>query len=57
MLSGVEVKTSVSGLMEFKTLWGHTLGPAISDIHGLVFSHRVMNDTLLELLEELFDSH
>jgi hypothetical protein len=55
--SGVEVKTSLKRLLEFKRSRGHTDGPAISDLHGRVFSHRVMNDALLELLEELFDSH
>jgi hypothetical protein len=55
--SGIDVRSSVSRLMEFKQSRGHTDGPAISDLNGRVFSHRVMNDALLELLEELFDSH
>jgi hypothetical protein len=54
--SGVDVKASVEKLLEFKRSRGYTSGPAISDIDGRVFSHRVMNDALLELLEELFDS-
>jgi hypothetical protein len=55
--SGVDVRTSVARLMDFKRARGHVSGPAISDINGRVFSHRVMNDALLEVLEELFDSH
>jgi hypothetical protein len=55
--SGVEVRSSVARLLEFKRARGQITGPAISDINGRVFSHRVMNDALLEILEELFDSH
>jgi vacuolar-type H+-ATPase subunit I/STV1 len=44
-------------LIEFKKARGHIAGPAISDTNGRVFSHRVMNDALLELLEELFETH
>jgi hypothetical protein len=36
--------------MDFKRARGYTLGPAISDTNGPVFS-----DALLELLEELFE--
>jgi hypothetical protein len=55
--SGVDVQTSVARLMEFKQAPGHVSGPAISDINGRVFLQRVMNDALLEVLEELFESH
>jgi hypothetical protein len=55
--SGVDVRTSVARLMEFKQAPGHVSGPAISDINGRVFLQRVMNDALLEVLEELFESH
>jgi hypothetical protein len=44
-------------LLEFKRARGQITGPAISDINGRVFSHPVMNDALLEILEVLFDSH
>jgi hypothetical protein len=32
-------------------------GPAISDMNGHVLSHRVLNDSPLEVLEEVFNSH
>jgi hypothetical protein len=56
-LSGVEVRISLTRLLECKRAHGQVTGPAISDINGRVFSHRIMNDALLEILEELFDSH
>jgi len=34
---------------------GHTKGPAISDLAGNVLTHQAMNDSLLEVLKELFD--
>ena len=55
--SGIDVQASVSRLIEFKRARGHTNGPAISDLSGSVLSHRAMNDSLLELLEELFETH
>jgi hypothetical protein len=55
--SGIEVKASVRRLMEFKRSRGLLDGPAISDLSGHVLSHRALNDLLLVVLEELFDSH
>jgi hypothetical protein len=55
--SGIEVKTSVSRLMDLKRAQGFIDGPAISDVFGKVLSHRSLNDSLLEVLEELFDTH
>jgi hypothetical protein len=55
--SGIDVRASVTRLIEFKRSRGHTNGPAISDLSGNVLSHRAMNDAMMEVLEELFDSH
>jgi hypothetical protein len=55
--SGIEVKTSLLRLIEFKRTRGCVVGPAISDLAGNVLSHRALNDSLLEILEELFDNH
>jgi hypothetical protein len=55
--SGIDVKSSVARLIEFKRSRGHVDGPAISDVSGNVLSHQALNDSLLEVLEELFDSH
>jgi hypothetical protein len=55
--SGVNVKESVKRLIDFKRTRGFVNGPAISDLSGHVFTHRALNDSLLEVLEELFDSH
>jgi hypothetical protein len=43
--------------MEFKKNQGFSDGPAISDLGGRVLSHRSLNDSLLEVLEDLFDTH
>jgi hypothetical protein len=43
--------------MDFKKSQGHTGGPAISDLGGRVLSHLALNDSLLEVLEDLFDTH
>jgi hypothetical protein len=56
-ISGVEVRASVQRLIEFKHSHGLVDGPAISDDAGHVFSHRALNDFLLEVLKELFDTH
>jgi hypothetical protein len=55
--SGINVRASVRRLMEFKRSQGSIDGPAISDLRGNILSHRSMNDSLLEVLEELFDTH
>jgi hypothetical protein len=55
--SGIEVKTLVLWLIDLKRTQGFIDGPAISDMYGKVLSHRALNDSLLEILEELFDTH
>jgi hypothetical protein len=55
--SGIEVKASLERLIEYKHSQGFVNGPAISDTAGRVLTHRSMNDLLLDILEELFDSH
>jgi hypothetical protein len=55
--SGIEVKALVSQLMDLKRTQGFIDGPAISDMYGKVLFHRALNDSLLEILEELFDTH
>jgi hypothetical protein len=55
--SGINVGASVSRLMEFKRACRHTSGPAISDVLGSLLNHPLMNDALLEVLEELYDTH
>jgi hypothetical protein len=54
--SGVDVKASLERLMAFKTTKGFSDGPAISDIGGRAYSTKDMTDSLLEILEDLFDS-
>jgi hypothetical protein len=55
--SGIDVRSSVARLIEFKRARGDVNGPAISDLAGNVLSHGAMNDSLLEVLEELFGTH
>jgi hypothetical protein len=55
--SGIDVKASVSRLIEFKRSRGLVDGPAILDVIGHVLSYQALGDSLLEVLEELFDSH
>jgi hypothetical protein len=55
--SGIDVRMSVSRLIDLKRSQGHTSGPAISDVRGKVFSHRVLNNAMLEILKDLFHSH
>jgi hypothetical protein len=55
--SGIDVKASVERLMTFKASQGLRTGPAILDLRGHILSHRSLNDSLLETLEDLFDSH
>jgi hypothetical protein len=56
-LSGIDVKASLTRLIEFKRSQGREDGPAISDLNGRVLSHRALNNLLLETLEELFGTH
>jgi hypothetical protein len=55
--SGIDVRASVNRLITFKARQGFTAGPAISDLHGRILSHRSLNDSLLDILEDLFDTH
>ena len=55
--SGIEVKASIERLMNLKASQGFVTGPAISDMRGRILSHRSLNDSLLEILDDLFDSH
>jgi hypothetical protein len=55
--SVIDVKASVARLIEFKRSRGLVGGPAISDVAGNVLFHQALNNSLLEVLEELFDSH
>jgi hypothetical protein len=55
--SGIQVKASVECLMTFKANQGFTAGPAILDLRGRILSHRSLNDSLLKILEDLFESH
>ena len=48
---------SVARLMAFKQTQGYVDGPAISDMSGKVLTHRALNDSLLEVLEDLSDTH
>ena len=54
--SGVEVKVSLERLMDLKTTQGFVDGPAISDPGGRAYSTRDMSDSLIEVLEDLFDT-
>jgi hypothetical protein len=55
-LLGIKVRALVQRLIDFKRSRGFVNGPAISDMNGHVFSHPALNDSLLEVLEELFES-
>jgi hypothetical protein len=55
--SGISTRTSLWRLIGFKRTRGCVDGPAISDLAGNVFSNRALNNSLLEVLEELFDTH
>jgi hypothetical protein len=54
--SGVEVKASLERLMALKRQKGFVDGPAISDDTGRVYLTKDMTDSLLEILEDLFES-
>lgn len=54
--SGVDVQRSLKRLMDFKAARGMSDGPAIADLGGRAYSTRDMSDSLIEILEDLFDS-
>jgi hypothetical protein len=54
--SGVDVKASLERLMALKGRKGLVDGPAISDNTGRVYLTKDMSDSLIEVLEDLFDS-
>jgi hypothetical protein len=54
--SGVDVKASLERLMALKATKGFTDGPAISDVEGRAYTTKDMTDSLLETLEDLFDT-
>ena len=55
--SGIDVTRSVKRLMELKSEQGFCRGPAISDVNGDVFTGKVLDAAMLEVLEELFDAN
>jgi hypothetical protein len=55
--SGIDIRSSLKRLMDLKAQKGFVDGPAISDIHGDVFTTRDMSESLVEILEDLFDTH
>ena len=54
--SGIKVKDTLKCLLEFKRSIRQVQGPAISDLRGKIYDSRSLNDALLEILEDLFDS-
>jgi hypothetical protein len=54
--SGVKVKESLRRLMAFKRQHGFVDGPAISDLQGRVLSTKGIDDSMLEVLEEIFET-
>ena len=54
--TGINVKASIRRLMKLKSKQGYRDGPAISDTKGFVFSHHALNDTLTEVLVEIYGS-
>jgi hypothetical protein len=48
---------SLEHLMAFMETQGFATGPAILDLRGWILSPLSLNDSLLEILEELFDFH
>jgi hypothetical protein len=55
--SGIGVAYWVNRLREHKAKLGFTDGPAISDLRGRVLSCASIDDSLHEILEELWESH
>ena len=54
--SGVKVKMSLRRLMDLKAAQGFVDGPAVSDPRGRAYSTRDMSDSMVEVLEDLFDN-
>jgi hypothetical protein len=54
--SGLKVKDSLKRLLDLKATQDLTDGPAISKENGQLFSSRAIDDSMLEVLEELFVS-
>ena len=52
--TGLKIKESVKRLMDLKDSQGLTDGPVISKENGLLFTSRSIDDSMLEVLEELF---
>jgi hypothetical protein len=50
---GIEIKTSLLHLLEFKRMRSCIPGPAISDLAGNSLSHRALNDSLLCNVQEI----
>jgi hypothetical protein len=55
--SGIKVAETVSRLIELKQSQGFIDGPAISDTRGRVFSTKTLDDALVEVLEEVYDTN
>jgi hypothetical protein len=55
--TGLRIRESVARLMILKSKQGMTDGPAISKENGNLFSSRAIDDSLLEVLEDLFGSN
>jgi hypothetical protein len=54
--SGLRIRDSLKRLLELKATQGLTDGPAISKENGFLFSSRAIDDSMLEVLEDLFVS-
>jgi hypothetical protein len=55
--TGLRIRESVAHLMDLKANQGVMDGPAISKENGNSFSSRAIDDSLLEVLEDLFGSN
>jgi hypothetical protein len=53
--SGVDVKASLERLMALKATKRFPDGPALSDVEGRAYSTKDISDSLVEVLEDLFD--
>ncbi len=56
-VTGLRIRESVARLMSWKAKRGFMDGPAISDLKGDLLSSRFIDDSLLEVLEDLFESN
>ncbi len=56
-VTGLRIRESVARLMSWKAKQGFMDGPAISDLKGDLLSSRFIDDSLLEVLEDLFESN